>query len=274
MQIRKQFVSILGNLTACIVSLTMIIPMVLILINSLKTQGEANALNMALPRSLQFVNYLEVINKNEWLLQFGNSLFYAAVSVTLGILLSSMAAYVLSRNRTRLNRFLYFFIILGLTLNLNHIALMKIMQLTHLLNTRIGLSLIFTAMQIPFSVFLVYGFIATIPQELDEAGIIDGCGTVRLFFQIVFPLLKPVTITLMILNFLNTWNEFVLPLYYLNSTSKWPITIAVYTFFGRFQQSWNLVCADMILTCLPVFIIYLIGQKYIVSGMTAGSVKG
>ena len=274
MRIRKPFVNILSNLTAWIISLTMIIPMLFILINSLKTQAEANSLTMALPKSWQFSNYLEVINKNEWVLQFFNSLFYAAVTVTLGILLSSMAAYVLSRNRTRWNRFLYFFIILGLTLNLNHIALMKIMQITHLLNTRIGMSLIFTAQQIPFSVFLIYGFIATVPRDLDEAGIIDGCSTARLFFKIIFPLLKPVTVTLMILNFLNTWNEFVLPLYYLNSTSKWPITIAVYTFFGRYEQSWNLVCADIILTCVPVFIIYLIGQKYIVSGMTAGSVKG
>ncbi|HEX3048783.1 MAG TPA: carbohydrate ABC transporter permease [Bacillota bacterium] len=274
MRLRKPILKILSNLTACIISLTMIIPMLFILINSLKTQAEANSLTMALPTSWQFINYLEVMNKNEWVLQFFNSLFYATVTVILGILLSSMAAYVLSRNRTRWNRFLYFFIILGLTLNLNHIALMKIMQITHLINTRIGMSLIFTAMQIPFSVFLIYGFIVTVPRDLDEAGIIDGCGTVRLFFQIVFPLLKPVTITLMILNFLNTWNEFVLPLYYLNSTSKWPITIAVYTFFGRYEQSWNLVCADIILTCLPVMIIYLIGQKYIISGMTAGSVKG
>ena len=88
------------------------------------------------------------------------------------------------------------------------------------------------------------------------------------------PLLKPGIVTVGILNFLDAWNEFVLPLYFLNSTSKWPMTLAVYNFFGQFASSWNLVCADIVLTSLPVIIIYLIGQKYIVAGMTSGSVKG
>ncbi len=167
-----------------------------------------------------------------------------------------------------------FFIILGITLPINHVALTKVMQVTHLINTRLGLSLLYTALQLPFSVFLVYGYINSVPRTLDEAAIIDGCKPIRMFISIVLPLIRPVLSAVMILNFMNSWNEFIMPLYYLNDTKKWPVTLAVYNFFGRYEMEWNLVCADIILTSLPIIIIYLLGQKYIIDGMTSGAVKG
>ena len=100
------------------------------------------------------------------------------------------------------------------------------------------------------------------------------CGPYLLFFEIIFPLLKPVLATAVVLVFLNTWNEFVSPLYFLSSSTQWPMTLAVYNFFGMYEKSWNLVCADIVLTTLPVLVVYLLGQKYIVTGMTAGAVKG
>jgi raffinose/stachyose/melibiose transport system permease protein len=109
---------------------------------------------------------------------------------------------------------------------------------------------------------------------MDEAGIIDGCNPIRLFFSIIVPLLKPVTVTLGILCFIDAWNQFQAPLYFLNSATKWPMTLSVYNFFGQYSQSWNFVSADVVLTSLPVIIFYILGQKYIISGMTAGSVKG
>ena len=157
---------------------------------------------------------------------------------------------------------------------MNYVSLMKVMQLTMLNNTQIGICLLYAAMQIPFTIFLMYGFIGTVPRELDEAGIIDGCSPLSLFFRIVFPLLKPIIVTTIVLTFMNTWNEFITPLYYLSNSDLWPMTLAVYNFFGQFDTSWNLVCADIVLTSLPVVIIYLVGQKYIISGMTTGAVKG
>ncbi|MGI6776536.1 MAG: carbohydrate ABC transporter permease [Acetivibrionales bacterium] len=142
------------------------------------------------------------------------------------------------------------------------------------MNTRIGLILVYAAIQIPFSVFLIYGFVGGIPVELDEASILDGCNSVQLFSLVILPLLKPVIITVFILNFLNTWNEFVLPLYYMNDSRSWPMTLSIYSFFGRFSSDWHLVCADIVLMCIPVVAVYIIGQKYIISGMTAGAVKG
>jgi len=108
---------------------------------------------------------------------------------------------------------------------------------------------------------------------LHEAAIIDGCNPSSLYFRIIFPLLKPIIATLFVLNFMSTWNDFTMSIYFLNESSKWPMTLAVYNFFGQFSTQWNLVCADIVLTCIPVLIVFILGQKYIVAGMTSGSVK-
>jgi raffinose/stachyose/melibiose transport system permease protein len=258
---------------ALLVCSIMLIPLALVILNSFKSQSESFAMNFNWPKIFHFENYLSVIDKGKIVPTLINSLIYSSATVLISVPLSAMAAFVLARNRTKLNNAIYFFLVLGLTLSVNHIALMKIMQLTHLINTRFGLSLIYSALQIPFNVFLYYGFILTVPKELDEAGIIDGCSPFKLFSSIVLPLLRPVSVTIIILCTLNTWNDFIYPLYYMNSSDKWPITIGVYQFFGRYQVSWNLVCADVVLMSLPVIMLYILGQKFIVSGMTAGSVK-
>ena len=270
----KWLYSSLRQMAVWAVSLIMLVPLLLIVLNSFKTKGEAASMSFKWPTQWEFSNYSVVIESGKLIQSFGNSMLYSVVSVVLGIVLCAMAAYVLSRKKTTMNRFVYLFIVLGITMPVNHIALIKVMQVFNLMNTQIGLSLLYTALQIPFSVFLIYGFVSSVPRELDEAGVMDGCGSNMLFFRIIFPLLLPVVVTVMLLNFLASWNEFVFPLYYLNSSSLWPMTLAVYSFFGRYETAWNLVSADIVLTSLPVVLIYLLGQKYIVSGMTAGSVKG
>lgn len=267
-------INIIKNLLIWIVDLFILVPLVLIFINSLKDKYQSSSMGMDLPKSIHLENFTTVINQGKLFGSFFNSMLYAGTSIVLGALLASMAAYVLSRNKTKLNKFVYLFIILGIAMPVNYVSLTKVMQLTHLMNKQFGICLLYTAMQIPFSIFLIYGFINSIPKELDEAGTIDGCSPLRLFFSVIFPLLKPVVATVAILNFMGAWNDFVTPLYYLNDSHKWPMTLAVYNFFGQYQMSWNLVCADIVLTSLPVIIIYLIGQKYIISGMTSGSVKG
>lgn len=262
------------NVTIWIISLMAITPILLIVINAFKTAPEASSMNFSLPQIFQFENFITVIEKGKLVRSFVNSVTYSGLSSLLCILVSATAAFTLARNKIRLNRFLYFFIILGIALPLNYFTLIDVMKWTHLMNTKAGIIALYAVTQIPFSVFILYGFIGGVPRELDEAGIIDGCGPKRLFFSVIFPMLRPAAVTVFILSFLNTWNEFLLPLYYLNSANKWPMTLAVYNFFGQFQQSWNLVSADIILTILPVIIVYLLGQRFIISGMTSGSVKG
>lgn len=274
MRSRQKVNTVLKNGIMWLVSLVMLIPLALVLLNSFKTQGEASSMNFSWPKTWEFGNYATVIEAGKLIQSFGNSMFYTVVSIVLGIVLCSMAAYVLSRRQTSLHRFLYFFIVLGISMPVNHIALMKVMQATHLINTQAGLALLYTSLQIPFSVFLLYGFVGTVPRELDEAGVIDGSNNWSLFFRIIMPLMLPVLVTVMLLNFLASRNEFIFPLYYLNDSALWPMTLAVYSFFGRYEMSWNLVCADIVLTSLPVILIYVLGQRFIVTGMTAGAVKG
>lgn len=274
MKTKKRICTIAINIIAWVVSLIMLIPLLLILFNSFKTSREAAEMALTLPTSLQWENFSVVIEKGKLGITIINSLIYSLGSVALTTVLASMAAYVLARRRSRLHNFLYMFIALGITMPINFVALMKVMQFFHLNNNRLGIVLLYSAIQMPFNVFLIYSFIGKIPKELDEAAVIDGCGPIRLFFSVILPLMKPVLVTVMVLTFLNTWNEFVLPLYFLGNTSKWPMTLAVYNFFGMYFKDWNLVCADILLTSLPVIIVYLLGQKHIVSGMTAGAVKG
>lgn len=263
-----------NNMFAMFACLLVLIPVYIVVTNSLKDSAGARTMSATLPDLLHFDNFVTVVERGKLVQTFVNSLLYATGATVISTVLSSMAAYTLARNRTRLNRFIYFFMVMGIAMPLNFFTLTKVMQFTQLINTRAGMIILHAATQIPFNVFLIYGFVDAIPRELDEAAIIDGCGPLRLFFRVIFPLLTPVVVTAGVLSFVGVWNDFLLPLYYLNNSTYWPMTLAIYSFFGQFQQDWNLVSADIILTVLPVLAIYLFGQRFILSGMTSGAVKG
>jgi raffinose/stachyose/melibiose transport system permease protein len=262
------------NLIAIIISLIALIPVYIVIVNSLKDRASASTLSINLPSTFHFDNFATVIEKGKLGQSFFNSMLYSVGSTVIGTLLAAMAAFVLSRKRTRLNNFIFFFVIMGIALPTNYVTLTQVMQITHLINTQIGMVIMYAASQIPFGVFLIYGFVQTVPRELDEAAIVDGCGPWRLFFVVILPLLTPVLVTLSVLSFLGAWSDFIAPLYFLNSSENWPMTLAVYNFFGQFQSDWSLVSADILLTILPVLLVYLFAQRYIMSGLTSGSVKG
>ena len=271
---RKLIGHIIGNVVAVFLSRIVIIPLVVLFLNSFKTSGEANRMTLSLPTEWIFENYTKVIEQGKLFSSFFNGLLYATCSVVIAVVLVSAAAFVISRNQKGVNRFLYYFIISGIAMPINNVALMKVMQAFHLMNTRIGIILLYAAINVPLSLFLAYGFIGTIPREIDEAAVIDGCKPHQLFIRVIAPLLKPIVSTLFVLNFMSVWNDFTMPLYYLNNSRKWPMTLAVYNFFGAFENSWNLVAADIMLTLAPVLLVFIVGQKYIVGGVSAGSVKG
>ena len=270
----KVLETVLKNILAWGAALLVLIPVALILLNAFKGDGEAITMTLELPKTWNFSNFATVIEKGKLVRSFLNSLLYAGLSTILTVVLSSMAAYVFSRRRSKGMSLIYMYVVLGMVIPVNYVTLTKIMQVTTLNNTWYGIVLLYTAMQIPFSVFLIFGFVSKIPVELDEAAILDGCNPLQLFLRVVFPMLKSAVITAGVLCFLNTWNEFIMPLYFLHSSEKWPMTLAIYNFFGQYEMSWNLICADVILTCLPVVVLYVACQKYIVGGQTEGAVKG
>ncbi len=259
---------------AAVVSLIMLIPIYLVLVNSFKDGIQSRSMGVDLPTSWQFDNYLTVIDEGKLGQAFANSLIYTVLATVLCVLCATAAAFVLSRNRSRMNRFWYFFLVVGIAIPLNYVTMTKVMQVTHLVNSQLGMILLYAAFKIPFAVFVVYAFVHTVPREIDEAGIIDGCSPRQLFWSIMMPLLRPAWITVGVLTFLDLWSEFIMPLYFLSSSDKWPMTLAVYNFFGIYEANWNLVSADVVLTILPVVFVFVYGQRYIMSGITTGAVKG
>jgi raffinose/stachyose/melibiose transport system permease protein len=263
-----------NHLTATGVGLIVFAPIYLVFVNALKTRVESSSMDVGLPAVPQWQNFATVIEEGKLVGAFANSVIYSIGATALCVLLSALAAYVLARHRSRRHRIIYLLLIMGIAMPTNFVTLMQVMQWTQLINTQLGIILLYAATQIPFSVFLIYAFIGTLPRELDEAALIDGCTPIRAFFWVIFPMLTPVVVTLAVLSILNIWNEFLMPLYFLNSSSAWPMTLAVYNFFGQFQSDWSLVSADVVLTILPVILIYIVAQRWILSGMSAGAVKG
>ncbi|MFD2115299.1 carbohydrate ABC transporter permease [Paenibacillus yanchengensis] len=271
---QRKYWNIAKEAIAWILSLIIIVPFLMILFNSFKTVTEAATMSLALPSKFMWSNYAEVLSDKRIFSSFFNSLLLAGVSSLITLVVSAMASFVLSRNRTRANMIFYNIFLLGLVAPMNYVTTMKVLQFLNIINTYTGAYLLYSAMFIPFTIFLYFGFISSIPKELDESAIIDGAGGGRLFMSIIFPLLKPVTMTAIIINFLNAWNDFIIPLYFLNSSSKWGMIMVMYNYFSTYISSWNLVSAAMILNLLPIIVVYAVGQKYIISGMTAGAVKG
>lgn len=270
---KKKIRAFIKHFIAILLCFTVIAPFLVVLMNSFKTQAQAAKMLFTWPDEFLWSNYTTVIEKGKLLQGFYNSLLYASVATIIAVVFSSMATYVLARNRTKLNVFIYYFILVGLFFPSSYLPLMRILTFFKIHNTQFGLIIAFTASMLPFCVFVIRNFVSTIPVELDEAAIIDGASPFQLFYKIMLPLLQPVITTVFILEFMGVWNDFMTPLYLSNQSKMWPMNLAVYNFFGKYEAKWNLVFADIILTSLPVIVVYLIGQRWIISGMTAGAIK-
>jgi len=169
---------------------------------------------------------------------------------------------------------LYRLFMVGMVAPISLVTTFNLLKSMHILNTRTGIIMVFAGILIPFAMFIYVGFIRTIPREMDEAATIDGCGPYRMFAVIIFPLMKPITFTAAILVFMNVWNDSQIPLFFLNDNEYWTMPLNIYRFFGYFRTDWNYIFGNILLTTLPVFLLYLIGQRFMIEGMTSGAVKG
>ena len=187
---KKRLCTVLANLAAWTASLIVLVPMLVVLVNSFKSQKESMVMTLTLPEKFMFENYTTVIERGKLLSSFFNSALYATFSVLLILAVVSAASYVLSRNRSRLHRVIYYLIVLGIAMPVNNVALMKIMKATALINTRYGLIFLYVAMNIPLALFLMFGFVETLPREIDEAAVIDGANQVQIFWHVTIPNIK------------------------------------------------------------------------------------
>lgn len=254
--------------------LIIIIPMLIMIFGSFKDAVGAAKFDISLPTEWHFENFAVVIESGNLLRSFVNSIAITGGATILGVLFSAMAAFVIARRKDKGADRLYNFFFIGMVAPLQIITTYLLLDMLHIRGSMLGLVLIYIAINLPFNTFMFTSFIRGIPTELDEAAIIDGCSAGKMFFAVILPLLKPVLATSCVIFAMGVWNDFQLPLYFLDSSEKWTMPLTVYKFYGQYFSNWNYVFADMLLTALPILILYLFAQKFIINGMTSGAVKG
>ncbi|MDQ6417945.1 carbohydrate ABC transporter permease [Paenibacillus sp. LHD-117] len=253
------------------------VPFYFIIVNSGKDASEASLLNLSWPSATYYwENMKAVIEARDYMLirAFFNSAVLTLVSIVLLIVLAAMAAYVMQRRKDRATPILNFFILAGLIIPPAIVPTIWVMDGIGLFKTMTGLILIEVALGFPFAVLLYKGFMATIPREVDEAAVIDGSSGARLFFSIILPLLQPVTATVVVVSAVNIFNDFTNPLYFLPGSENVTVQLTLYNFQSQFTTQYNLLFMNILLITIPPLILFLIFNKRIVAGMTAGSVKG
>ncbi|WP_424767858.1 carbohydrate ABC transporter permease [Paenibacillus sp. sgz302251] len=271
---RKLGFEILGVLFTIVVFW---VPFYFIIVNSGKNASEASLLNLSWPSATYYwENMKAVIEARDYMLirAFFNSTVLTLVSIVILIVLAAMAAYVLQRRQDRATPFMNFLILAGLIIPPAIVPTIWVMDGIGLFKTMTGLILIEVALSFPFAVLLYKGFMATIPREVDEAAVIDGSGGARLFFSIILPLLQPVTATVVVVSAVNIFNDFTNPLYFLPGSKNVTVQLTLYNFQSQFTTQYNLLFMNILLITIPPLILFLIFNKRIVAGMTAGSVKG
>lgn len=255
-------------------SLLIIIPLLLMILGSFMTSAEISQFKIKLPNQWQFSNYARVFEEGGLGRAFLNGIVITGLSSVLNIVTSSAAAFILARRETKLSSFLYLFFFMGLIAPMSTITTIRVVQWMGFYGSVTSVIFIYAALNTAFSMFLYSGFIKSIPKALDEVAFLEGANIIQVFLRIITPLIVPVNATVAIMVFMSVWNDITIPLYFLTDSSTWTMPLSVYNFYGKFSRDWNLIFANLVLTSLPVLVLYLFAQKYIVSGLTAGAVKG
>lgn len=266
-----------GLASVLAVIVVFIIPFVFIFLTASKNKTEAAERLFTWPSEwLFFENLVEVIERGDYLLPraFVNSLILTVTSVALITVLSAMVGYVLQRRRSRWNKLVNFLVLAGLIIPPAVVPTIWVLQGLSLFKTMPGLILVSVAYGLPFSILLFVAFMSGIPRELDEAATIDGAGPVGLFFRVVFPLLRPVTLTVVVVQSVFVFNNFNNALYFLPGDENATVQLTLYNYQAQSVSAWNLLFMSVLLITIPPLIAYIVFNRQIVAGMTSGAVKG
>lgn len=260
-----------------VIAVIWFVPIYYLIVTTLKSPQEATLKPLALPSSLQIENYVTAWKNMQFPRAFANTFIITATAVFLVVILGSMAGYALARTKTKYSTTIFLLFLAGLTVpfQMNIVSLYRIVKNLHLMNTLFAVILVDVAINTPQAIFLFKEFVeSTVPKELEEAASIDGCSVPGRFFTIVFPLLKSVISTVVILITLNVWNEFMTPLLFLQSRENDVILQEVTRNIGQFSTDWTALFPMLMLGVAPLMIFYVFMQKYIIAGVSAGGVKG
>ena len=254
--------------------LVVAIPFYMIVVDSFKSQRDAALFGLGLPAAFQLDNYAEVLANGGILTGYLNSILIATCSLAVVCLTAALAAFSIQRNGTRLTNFVYYLFVVGLVIPVAIVPTIRLMMSLRVHNTYPGMILYYSAVLLPFAVFLLTGYMRTLPRELDESASLDGCPPLRVFGVIVLPLMQPALVTACLLTIMTIWNDFLGPFYLLSDSSKWTVTVTVFAYIGKFNTNWGSVFADITVVIVPILVLYFLLQRYIVEGMTAGALKG
>lgn len=260
-----------------LVTAVFLFPIYLAVITSFKTPLEIADSIMALPKSLNIENYIEGMKKSNFARSLLNSVIVTFPSVAMIVLFSAMGGYTIARNGKN-NRFLKFMdkvylSSLMIPFQIIMIAVYKIFKGLNLLNSLTGMIIMLTGYSIAYATFLFVGFVKSVPVDMEEAALIDGCGPYRAFFIIVFPLLKPIAATVAALHVMWLWNDFNIAVILLQKDEIRTLTVKQYYFFGEHVSDYGMAFAASIICMIPVLIFFVAMQRYLVEGISSGAVK-
>jgi raffinose/stachyose/melibiose transport system permease protein len=267
----------LGGAALLVTAVVFVVPFLFILFMAFKDRQQANLLDFSLPNSNNLIsNIVEVVQARDYMLltAFINSTILTVAAVTGMVIIGAMVAFVRQRRQSRWNRVIDLLVLSGLIIPPAVVPTIWVLQKLGLFRTLPGLILIEIAFGLSFTILLFQAFISTIPKELDEAAILDGAGPFRLFFRVIFPLLKSVVVTVIVVQSVFVFNDFVNPLYFLPGDDNATVQLTLFNFKSQFTSQYNLLFTDILLITLPMLLLFVFFNRKIVEGMTAGAVKG
>jgi len=262
------------SIIGVIMALIFLSPFYIIIVNAFKTKAQLFQSTLALPKSLIVDNFKDAYKELDFFNSLFHSLLITIVSVILIIIVSSMAAWALERTKSKVSNFILMLFVAAMIIPFQAVMLplIRLMGKLHFLNMP-GLMFMYVGFGCSMSIFLYHGFLKSIPAELDEAATLDGCSKFQTFWYIIFPLLKPMSVTVSVLNVVWIWNDYLLPSLVINKPNTMTIPLKTFFFFGEYTKQWNLALAGLILDIIPVIIFYFFAQKHIIKSVTAGSIK-
>ncbi|WP_058308851.1 carbohydrate ABC transporter permease [Gracilibacillus massiliensis] len=260
-----------------VVALFQLYPLIWLAMFSLKTNTEVFGLSpFALPQDPQWVNYLNVWENGNINVYFFNSVWITVTSVILTLLLASFVTFAITRMNWKLNKLTLGLFMVGLMVPI-HSALIPLFSFfleLNIVNHPLSLILAYTAFNLPLTIMILLGFYYTLPKEIEEAAVVDGCSVHRIFFQITLPMTTPVMATTAIINMIYNWNEFVFVNTFISSDKWKTLTVGIQNFIGQYSTDWGAIGATLMISIIPVLIAFLVLSDRIVEGIAAGSVKG
>lgn len=270
---KEKFYRAILTIVIYIFAIVYMLPIIIAVLNSFKEKREILISAISLPTSLYLENYIEVILKANFIQVFLNSVILTGASVLLLIVISSFAGYALARWKSKLADVfqLLFLAALFVPFHTIMITLLKTAKAVGATGNFIGMILIYAGLMCPIPIFLYRGFVKALPLDLEESAIIDGCNRFKLMTKIVFPMLKPISATVAVLNALWIWNDFLLP--YLIFAKPVTIPLSQMYFYGKYNQQWHLIMAGFVISTIPVVIFFLSMQKFIIKGIVSGALK-